>query len=263
MSSFLAQMGASSQARADRYRPAGPAPCPSRPLVLNGFDVIAEVKLSTPSEGTLVRPADPIQTVVAQAKAYAQGGAAAISVLTEPERFGGHMDHLRAVAGAVDVPVMRKDFLVDPVQVHQAREAGASGVLLILALLDDQRLSACLEVARRLEMFVLLEAFDAQELSRAAAYLAPGTLLGLNCRDLRTLQVQPGRLQALRGHFPQGTITVAESGTSTPSDAADLAACGYDMALVGTALMRSTDPAQATAELVAAGRQEEVRCVSG
>ena len=157
---------------------------------------------------------------------------------------------------------MRKDFLVDAVQVHQAREAGASGVLLILAMLDDAALQACLDAARQLEMFVLLEAFDADELTRASAYLGPGTLLGLNCRDLRTLQVQPSRLQALRGHFPPGAITVAESGTSTPLDAAELAACGYDMALVGTALMKSNDPAQATAELVAAGRHREVRCVS-
>lgn len=268
MSDFLDQMGRSSRRRAQAVRLEdcrldGSTPPAVRPLVLSGFDLIAEVKLSAPSVGVIQAPADPIAAVVAQAQAYAVGGAAAISVLTEPDRFGGHMDHLRAVSKAVDIPVMRKDFVVDPIQVYEARAAGASGVLLILAMLDDAQLSACLQAASTQGLFVLLEAFDAQELDRAAAFVGPGVLLGLNCRDLRTLEVRPGRLEALSTRFPPGAPRVAESGLSTPEDAARLAAAGYQAALVGTALMRAADPAALTAEILVAGRGKENRCAHG
>ena len=261
MSDFLQQMAQSSRARVP-VSVSADADTAVHPLILNGFDLIAEVKLSAPSAGVLCAPDDPMAAVVAQAKAYAAGGAAAISVLTEPSRFGGSLAHLRAVARAVDVPVMRKDFLVSPVQVHEARIAGASGVLLILAILDDSVLEACLEVARGYGMFVLLEAFDGPQLDRAARYVGPGVLLGLNCRDLRTLDVVPERLTALGSRFPAGAVRVAESGLYTPADAATVAGCGYALALVGSALMTSEDPAGAVAQMVTAGRMEGARCVS-
>jgi len=262
VSDFLAEMGRSSRGRADKVSDAQGEHLPVRTLTRRNFDLIAEVKLQAPSAGVLRAPTDPLAAVVAQAQAYAAGGAAAISVLTEPDRFGGSLDHLRVIAQAVPVPVMRKDFLVDPVQVHEARSAGASGVLLILAMLDDAALQGCLEAAGVSGMFVLLEAFDGPELDRAGRFLGPDVLVGLNCRDLRSLAVEPGRLTDLAPRFPAGAVRVAESGLETPSDAARLAACGYDLALVGTALMRSADPASAVAEFVAAGRTQEVRCAS-
>lgn len=260
MSDFLVEMARSSRARVPALMPNTQGAPAVRPLLRSGFDLIAEVKLSSPSMGVLQAPTDPVAQVVAQAQAYVSGGAAAISVLTEPDRFGGHLDHLRAVARAVSVPVMRKDFLVDPLQVHEARAAGASGVLLILGMLDVSRLQACLAAARSHRMFILLEAFDAAELRRAEELLGLDVLLGLNCRDLRSLQVDKLRLGALAADFPAGAVRVAESGLETAADAAQVAAWGYDLALVGTSLMQAQDPARATAELLAAGRAQEDRC---
>ncbi|MCB9683300.1 MAG: indole-3-glycerol-phosphate synthase TrpC [Alphaproteobacteria bacterium] len=228
------------------------------PLAFDGrFDLITEVKLRAPSVGVLAAPPDPVAHVVAQARAYARAGAAAISVLTEPDHFDGHLDHLAAVVAAVDVPVMRKDFLVDPYQVWQARHRGASGVLLIVRMLDDAALAALLDAAAGAGLFVLLEAFDADDLARAARVAWGGTeplLVGVNTRDLRTLQVDGDRLARLADVLPAGRPTVAESGLRTADDAARVRRLGYTLALVGSALMASPDPEALASAMLAAGR---------
>ena len=214
---------------------------PVVPLSLGTFDVIAEIKERSPAEGDLAAGNDDR---VARARAYADGGAAAISVLTEPSRFDGELAHLEEVAAAVPgTPVMRKDFLVETVQILEARAAGASGVLLITTMLDDARLRAMLDCAFEHGMFVLLESFDEEDLKRSAKLLDSDSqlLIGVNTRNLRTLEVDTERLQNLAPHLPDATC-VAESGLKVADDAARVMGWGYSMALVGTALMRSDDP---------------------
>jgi indole-3-glycerol phosphate synthase len=234
---------------------------PLVPLRLDGFDIIAELKDRSPAEGEL---RDTTVGRTERACQYRQGGAAAISVLTEPSRFSGSIRHLEEVVAAVpEVPVMRKDFLVDPLQVLEARRAGASGVLLIAAMLPKRRLQAMLDCAAEVGMFVLLESFDGEDLRRSAELLsddrqqqraAAGQLLfGVNTRDLRTLHVDPDRLQKLAAQLPAG-LCVAESGLHEAADAATVARLGYRLALVGTALMRSDRPQRLVAEMHAAGR---------
>jgi indole-3-glycerol phosphate synthase len=265
MSDFLRQMAAASAARADNLPSAFRAvdfDKPVRPLVLDGFDVIAEIKERSPAEGVLAA-AD--EDRASRARQYVQAGAAAISVLTEPSRFGGALGHLAEVAAVADVPVMRKDFLVDVRQIEEARAAGASGVLLILALLDDPVLRRMLDRAFELSMFVLLECFDESDLGRAAQLLERGSmavqagerrlLVGVNSRDLRTLAVDPDRLRALAPLLPEGAVAVAESGLSEANDAAEAASLGYRMALVGTALMRAAEPERLVRGMRRAGRE--------
>ena len=225
-----------------------------------GFDVIAELKLRSPSQGALARvSADP----VARLTAYARGGAAAVSVLTEPTRFDGSLEHLRLAAltlAPLGVPVMRKDFLVDPYQLVEARAAGASGALLIVSMVERATLGGMLDCAAELGIFVLLEAFDAVDVEVAAELAAerrggPGqVLMGVNCRNLETLAIDPRRFGALRDKLPAGWPAVAESGVEGPRDAAAVAALGYRLALVGTSLMKHADAARATAQLIEAGR---------
>lgn len=263
---FLARMAAGSAARVPAPAAEGAllAACrampPAPPLRLAGFDLVAEIKRRSPAEGALQADAD----VAARAAAYAAAGAAAVSVLTEPTRFGGSLDDLAAagrVLAPLGVPAMRKDFLVDPRQLLEARAAGAGGVLLIVAMLGDAALGEMLAVAREQGLFVLLEAFDEPDLERAAGLAAGGAdpaapvLVGVNSRDLRTLAVDPERLARLAPHLPAGIAAVAESGLQTPADAAAAAALGYRLALVGTALMRAADPARLAADMLAAGRQ--------
>lgn len=266
MSDFLRDMVSKSVERAalvDRPFSDSALQRPITPLSLSGFDLIAEIKERSPAEGVL---ADDGLDRVARARQYVQGGAAAISVLTEPTRFDGDLRHLEEVAGAIpDVPIMRKDFLVDTVQIPEARAAGASGVLLIAAILSDSQLDAMLDCAFEHGLFVLLESFDESDLSRSARVLETvrhqdqavrGKLLvGVNTRDLRTLQVDPHRLRALAPMLPEGVICVAESGLLTAADAADVAGVGYSAALVGTALMRATDPQALIGEMLGAGRE--------
>lgn len=246
-----------------------PAPPPLR-LSPAGFDLIAEVKRRSPALGTLAGSA---LQVAAQARAYARGGAAALSVLTEPAEFSGELAHLvEAAAAAAPVPVMRKDFLVLPYQLYEARAAGASGVLLIAAMLDDAALREMLDVALELGLFVLVEVFDRADLERAQAALATAGpaegqdrcrwLIGVNCRDLRTLAVDFGRFAELAPALPRDVPLVAESGVQTEDEAAQVAALGYRLALVGTALMRATDPAATLAALLGAGRDRSRACAS-
>jgi indole-3-glycerol phosphate synthase len=236
----------------------------------SGFDLVAEVKRRAPSAGRFSagESATPAR-LAARARAYASAGAAAISVLTEPDEFGGSLDDLAAVARAVPRPVMRKDFLVDPVQVVEARAAGAGGVLAIVRMLGDAELDAMIDAARQTGLFVLLEAFDERDLDRAGAAreraAGSGVALpvGLNVRDLRTLGVDLDRAVALARRFPADSLRVAESGIAEPEDAARVARAGYRAALVGSALMREDDPAPLVRSLIEAGRAAARRsCVS-
>jgi indole-3-glycerol phosphate synthase len=224
-----------------------------------GFDLIAEVKRRSPAVGQLDNRGEDVG---ARANDYAIAGAAAISVLTEPTRFDGELSHLREVTAALKgrVPAMRKDFLVDPYQIYEARAAGAGGVLVILRMLDLKQVAALLETAAELRLFVLLEAFDETDLRFAATLVRDygarlRLLVGVNCRDLSTLQVVPGRLETLAPSLPRGIPCVAESGVESGADAARLARAGYQMALVGSALMRTGDRIGLARELLIAGRQ--------
>ncbi len=265
---FLAAMAAASAERAratlaqfsleelESRAMAAPLP-PSLKLNGSGFDVIAEVKLRAPSAGEL---APETTDVVGLALNYARAGAAAVSVLTEPARFGGSLEHLGVVADALrehGVPAMRKDFLVHPSQVFEARAAGAGGVLLILPILADDLLAQMLETARAAGLFVLLEAFDADDLARCHTLdHSEDLLLGLNCRNLRSLAVEPARFAELVSKFPNGLPRVAESGLASAADVAAVAELGYELALVGSALMQAKQPDELLADMLAAGREQ-------
>jgi indole-3-glycerol phosphate synthase len=226
----------------------------------DGFDVIAELKLRSPSVGDLsARTIDPVQRL----EAYAEGGAAVCSILTEPTRFDGDLDHLRLAADVLQpfgVPAMRKDFIVDPYQVHEARAYGASGILLIVRMVPRERIFTLMDCAADLGLFVLLEAFSASDLKAAREIASKRAgrdeqvLMGLNCRDLDTLDIDFGRFAELRDRMPPEWPCVAESGVQAPEDAARVASLGYRFALVGTSLMRRADATQAVREIVAAGR---------
>jgi indole-3-glycerol phosphate synthase len=266
---FLQQMAVASRERVCAARAACPQaellaramatpPPPRLRLQAGGFDLIAELKLRSPAAGRLK---GPDEDVVTRVTAYARAGAAAVSVLTEPTRFDGSLDHLRIAAQALlplAVPAMRKDFLVDPYQVIEARAAGAGGVLAILRMLSASELEAVVRQARALELFVLLEAFDEQDLERLEGLLhrlgGEGLLAGVNSRDLQTLQVVPSRLEQLAGRLPRGIPRVAESGVGSAEDARRVAEAGYDLALVGSALMSDNDPAALAGALLSAAR---------
>lgn len=234
---------------------------PRLKLSPEGFDIIAECKLASPSAGDLSAHTSDIDRRV---QSYAQGGACAVSVLTEPTRFGGSLAHLEQTAktlAPLGVPVMRKDFLVDPYQVMEARAAGAGGVLVIVRMLDRSRITALLDCAAMLKMFVLVEAFDAADLQVAQELLAARKahdvqmLVGVNCRDLDTLNVELARLTALASHLPQGFASVAESGVGSLEDVKTVVDAGYEVALVGTTLMNAADPGKVVGEMLAAGRE--------
>jgi indole-3-glycerol phosphate synthase len=270
MSDFLADMARSSAARAaeasrrvpiaDLRRRAREAPAaPLLRLSPLGFDIVAEIKLRSPAVGALQ---DPSHDRLGRIEAYARGGAAAVSVLTEPTRFDGNLEHLReaaAVLAPLGVPVMRKDFLVDPYQVLEARAAGAGGVLLILRMLSRERLAEMLETASEQGLFVLLEAFDERDLDVAGELLAAAprresVMVGINCRDLASLRVVPERFAELAARLPPGLPAVAESGVATPADARHVRGLGFGLALVGTALMARDDAGELVAEMLAAAR---------
>ncbi|MEO7001974.1 MAG: indole-3-glycerol phosphate synthase TrpC [Ktedonobacterales bacterium] len=218
-----------------------------RPRPANGpARLIAEIKRASPSKGLLAETFDP----VAQATAYAAGGAAAISVLTEPRFFLGSLDHLRAVRAAVDIPVLRKDFVIDAYQVYEARAAGADAVLLICALLEDAPLADLLGLIRSLGMEALTEAHNAEEVERAVRVGA--SVIGVNSRDLRTFQVDTEVVRRLRPLVPADRVFVAESGIFDATGAAQARARGADAILVGEALMRSPDPTMKVRELTTA-----------
>ncbi|NPA26268.1 MAG: indole-3-glycerol phosphate synthase TrpC [Chloroflexi bacterium] len=216
-------------------------------LTKPGVQVIAEVKAASPSAGVIHAQLNP----GAQAQRYARAGAAAISVLTDPTFFHGDLAHLQAVRAAVSLPVLRKDFLLDPYQVYEARAAGADAVLLIVALLDDARLRDLLALSRELGLGTLVEVHTEAELERALA--AGADVLGVNNRNLHTFEVDLRVSETLLPRVPAGVVRVAESGVATPEDVRRMACAGADAVLVGTALMRAADPEAATRALVRAG----------
>jgi indole-3-glycerol phosphate synthase len=212
-----------------------------------GSSVIAEVKRRSPSKGALADIPDPAEL----AAAYERGGAAAISVLTEQRRFGGSLADLRTVRAAVPTPLLRKDFMVTPYQLHEARAAGADLVLLIVAALDDDTLARLHQEARALGLTALVEVHDEGEIARALAVGAE--LVGVNARNLKTLEVDPDTFGRLAALLPDTVVKVAESGITGPEDAARYAAEGADVVLVGEALVKDGDPATAVALMRKAG----------
>jgi len=205
--------------------------------------VIAEVKRRSPSLGPIVADLDPR----ALSSHYQAGGAAAISVLTDGPHFGGSAADLSAVRDSVAIPVLRKDFTVDPRDVCDARVMGADAVLLIAAVLDDVELERCVEASRALSMGVLFEVHDDAELERVLAF--DPDIVGINRRDLHTFVVDLDRSLALVAQVPPGVIAVAESGISGVDDVHDAVAAGFHAVLVGELLVRSTDPARTVASL--------------
>ena len=205
--------------------------------------VIAECKRRSPSKGILRARYDP----AAHARAYAAAGAAAISVLTEPTFFDGHPDDLRAVRRAVDIPVLRKDFIVTEYQLVEAAALGADAALLIVGALAQEALVHLVVAAGRLGLAALVEVHDTGEMQRAVD--AGARVIGVNSRNLRTLAVDPGVLDSLAGQLPREVIRVAESGIRTRRDLDRLAAAGYDAFLVGERLIVEPDPGAALEEL--------------
>ncbi len=212
-----------------------------------GIGVIAEVKRRSPSKGDLAAIADP----AALAAQYAAGGARAISVLTEQRRFGGSLADLIAVRAVVDVPVLRKDFVVGTYQVHEARAAGADMVLLIVAALEQNVLASLLDRVESLGMTALVEVHNEEEADRALE--AGASLVGVNARDMHTLEVDRSVFGRLAPGLPSGVLRVAESGVRGPGDLLTYAGYGADAVLVGEGLVTSGDPRTAVTKLVAAG----------
>jgi len=218
-----------------------------------GFSIIAEVKRRSPSKGDLAEIPEP----AVLAAEYEAGGAAAISVLTEQRRFSGSLADLDAIRERVSVPVLRKDFMVDPYQVWEARAHGADLVLLIVAALTDAQLGSLALLARSLGMTCLVEVHTAEEVARAVD--SGAVLLGVNNRDLKTLTVDPGLFARLAELVPPGIVKVAESGLTSPADAARAAAAGADVVLVGEALVRDQEPRRAVADMIAAGTLARIK----
>ncbi len=212
-----------------------------------GLAIITEVKRSSPSKGALADIADPAEL----ARQYAAGGASAISVLTERRRFGGTLADLEAVRAAVDVPVLRKDFIVTDYQLWEARAAGADLALLIVAALRDDELARLMQVAGTLGLTPLVEAHTADEVERALN--AGADLLGVNNRNLQTLEVDLHQFGRLVERIPSDVVKVAESGILTTDDVRVVAGVGADVILVGEALVKHGDPRQAVADFIAAG----------
>ncbi len=232
------------KARADQCPPCrNPMPA----LTGDGIAVIAEVKRSSPSKGRLAAIDDP----AALASDYEAGGAVAISVLTESSWFGGSLDDLAAVRPAVDVPVLRKDFVVSSYQLWEARAHGADMVLLIVAALEQNALVSLVERTQSIGLTPLVECHTVEEVRRAVD--AGAAIVGINARNLRTLEVDRTVFGQLAPHIPAGVVRVAESGVRGPHDVIEYARAGADAVLVGESLVTGRDPRAAVADLVAAG----------
>jgi indole-3-glycerol phosphate synthase len=235
---------------------AGKAPAPRNVVAaLKGGDVavIAEVKRASPSKGALAAIADP----AALAMDYEAGGARVISVLTEPRRFGGSLEDLAAVREAVQVPVLRKDFIVSSYQLWEARAYGADMVLLIVAALEQNALVSLVERALSIDLVPLVEVHTEEELDRAVD--AGARVLGVNARNLATLEVDRSVFGRLAPRVPEGILKIAESGIRGPHDLLAYAAAGADAVLVGESLVVGKDPRSAVADLVTAGSHPALR----
>jgi indole-3-glycerol phosphate synthase len=236
-------------------RAAAAAAPPARDLLdalrAPGLSVIAEIKRRSPARGDLRVDLGAVDI----ARRYADGGASALSVLTDERFFNGSDDDLRAVRDAVELPILRKDFTIDAYQLYEARALGADAVLLIVRALEQSTLVGLRELAGELGLAALVEVHDNTELERAVA--AGAELVGVNNRNLDTLTVDVGTSLRLRSAVPAGCTTVAESGISQPETAARLAAAGYDAILVGEALVTATDPGALLGALRRAGVRHE------
>ena len=215
--------------------------------------VIAEVKRASPSKGALAAIADPASL----AMDYEAGGARVISVLTEPRRFGGSLEDLAAVREAVQVPVLRKDFIVSSYQLWEARAYGADMVLLIVAALEQNALVSLVERALSIDLVPLVEVHTEDELDRALD--AGARVLGVNARNLATLEVDRSVFGRLAPRVPEGIVKIAESGIRGPHDLLAYAAAGADAVLVGESLVTGKDPRSAVADLVTAGSHPALR----
>jgi tryptophan synthase beta subunit len=237
----------------DRRVAAAPPPRPiAGRLATAGLHLIAEIKRASPSAGSIAAPSDDI---VARARAYERGGAVAISVLCEPHWFGGSIDDLTRIREAVGIPVLAKDFVVDPRQLELLRAASADLVLLLAVLHPARELASLVDRALDLGLEPLVEAHDARQIDAA---LATGArLIGINNRDLRTLAVDPEQASRLRPLVPEDRISIAESGVHEARTIADWRAAGFDAALVGEALVRATNPESAARAFVVAGRPSD------
>lgn len=229
--------------------------CLSRIRAEDAVAVIAEVKRSSPSKGTLAAISDP----AALAAEYEKGGAAVISVLTERRRFNGSLSDLDLVRGAVDIPVLRKDFVVSPYQVWEARAHGADLVLLIVAALEQPALTSLVERVHSLGMTALVEVHDAEEVARAVD--AGARVIGVNARDLKTLDVDRETFARVAPSIPSDVVKIAESGVRGPHDVMSYARAGADAVLVGEALVTDDAPRESVADLVAAGAHPSLRAV--
>jgi indole-3-glycerol phosphate synthase len=216
-------------------------------LRLAGVGVIAEIKRASPSAGSLAPITDP----AALAVEYAAGGARCISVLTESRQFNGSLDDLAAVRNAVEVPVLRKDFIVSSYQVHEARAYGADVVLLMVAALEQKVLEGLRERVESLGMTALVEVHDEDEADRALG--AGARVIGVNARDLRTMEVDRSVFERIAPGLPNHVVKIAESGVRGPHDLIRYASAGADAVLVGEGLVTKKSPREAVAELVTAG----------
>ena len=217
----------------------------ARAIAQPPLGVIAEFKRRSPSAGMLRERADAAQI----ARAYEQAGARGLSVLTERPHFEGSLEDLRAARSATRLPILRKDFIVDPYQLYEALLAGADAVLLIVAALAEQELASLHDLARELGLEALVEVHDSRELQTALA--VKPALVGINNRDLRDFSVDVGRTERLMREMAPGVRVVSESGIAGPEQLARLATMGVDAVLVGESLMRAHDPGAALRELVA------------
>jgi len=215
-------------------------------LAKPGMSVIAEIKRRSPSAGDIDADLDPAR----QAAAYESGGADAISVLTEPEFFGGSLEDLESVREAVAIPILRKDFTRNQAQVWESRAWGADAVLLIVATLGDTLLEGLLTLSREIGIDAVVEAHTADDLDRAVGLGA--SIIGVNNRDLATFKTDLAVAESLTTRIPPGTLSIGESGVSSPEGAARMREAGYDAILVGEALVRSSDPSALVAALKSA-----------